>query len=310
VSAGPAGSVAVVDVGSNSVRLFLCTGVGPEGPEGERWTTITALKRGAGPDGRVSADALSRLDDCLAVYAPRVEAFGAPVLALGTSAVRDAPNRDEVAGLVRRRLGAPLRVLSGEEEAALAFRGARLALDGDEPALVVDIGGGSTELVRGGAGAPETAVSLPLGSVRSTERHLRSDPPRPRELRALRDEAATLVGPVLSAWPPAPVIGVAGTVTTLAAIRLGGYDPRRVDRLRLARSEVSAITARLAAMPLAERRAVAGLEPERAPVIVAGGMLADAVLGAAGADGLLVSERDLLDGAALAADSLLTPVWQ
>ncbi len=305
---GPSPRVAVVDVGSNSVRLFLCSGLGPDGPVGERWTTITGLKRGAGPDGRIVADALARLDACLAEYAPRVTAFGAPVLALGTAAVREAPNPDEVSGAVRRRLGAPLRVLAGEQEAALAFRGARLALDGPEPALVVDIGGGSTELVRGGPEGPDAAVSLPIGSVRCTERHLLSDPPTPAELRAQCRAAEALVRPALSGWPSVPVIGVAGTITTLAAIRLGAYDPARVHRLHLSRDEVESITARLAALPLAERRRVPGLHPERAPVIVAGGVIAAYVLEAAGAEGLLVSERDLLDGAALDADRLLGTV--
>ena len=114
-------------------------------------------------------------------------------------------------------------------------------------------------------------MSLPIGSVRCTERHLLSDPPTPAELRAQRRAAEALVRPALSGWPSVPVIGVAGTITTLAAIRLGAYDPARVHRLRLSRDEVESITARLAALPLAERRRVPGLHPERAPVIVAGG---------------------------------------
>jgi exopolyphosphatase/guanosine-5'-triphosphate,3'-diphosphate pyrophosphatase len=173
-------------------------------------------------------------------------------------------------------------------------------VDGDALALVVDVGGGSTELVRGGSEGPDESVSLPLGSVRSTERHLRSDPPTMAELAALRAEAAALVGPALAGRPPAAVVGVAGTITTLAAIRLGEYDPRRVHRLRLSRDEIEAMAARLAALPLDERRTVPGLEPGRAPVIVAGAIIAACVLEAACADGLLVSERDLLDGAALA----------
>jgi exopolyphosphatase/guanosine-5'-triphosphate,3'-diphosphate pyrophosphatase len=295
--------VAVVDVGSNSTRLFLCSGVGRDGPEGERETRVTGLRRGAGPDGTLAADALHRLDVCLAAFARRVAAFAPDaVLAIGTSAVREAPNREAVARIVRQRLGTVLRVVGGEEEAGLAFAGARLAAPDAGRVLVVDVGGGSTELVQGGPAGPERAVSLPLGVVRSTEAHLRSDPPREDELRALRAEAEALVGPPLRALPPSEaVIGVAGTATTLAAIALGGYDPRRVHRFRLSREEIEATTARLAAMPLAERRAVPGLHPDRAPSIVAGGLILAAVLRAAKADSVLVSERDLLDGAALRA---------
>jgi exopolyphosphatase/guanosine-5'-triphosphate,3'-diphosphate pyrophosphatase len=300
------GGVAVVDVGSNSVRLFLCSGVGPQGPEGERLTRITGLRRGAGADGTIAPDALARLDACLAVYGERIAGWGAArVLVVGTSAVRDAPNRAEVDAIVRRRLGRDLIVLGGDEEARLAFLGARLAAPGPERVLVVDVGGGSTELVRGGPDGPEAEVSLQLGSVRSSERHLHGDPPRPGELRALRDEAAALVTPAVERVGRADVvIGVAGTATTLAAVRLGGYDPDRVHGLQLARAEVEAITARLAALPLAERRAVPGLHPDRAPVIVGGGLIVAAVLEAARAGGLLVSERDLLDGAVLAGGAL------
>src|SRR5439155_16621022 len=148
-------------------------------------TTITGLRRGAAADGAITPAALARLDACLAGYGAAIAAF-APgrVLAIGTSAVRDAPNRDDVGALVAARVGAPLRVVSGEEEAALAFAGARLALpDDDRPALVVDVGGGSTELVRGGPGGPEATVSLQIGSVRCSER-LRADPPTAGELLA------------------------------------------------------------------------------------------------------------------------------
>ena len=306
---GARSRTAVVDVGSNSVRLFLCDGIGPEGPEGERRTTITGLRRGAAEDGSIATDALDRLDACLADYAAAIAAFAPDrTVVVGTSAVRDAPNRGRVEEIARRRLGVPLTILSGEEEARLAYLGARLAAPGEGPALVLDIGGGSTELVRGGPDGPEAAVSLQLGAVRSTERHLRGDPPRPGELRALRSEAAALCSDGMLRVGGAPrMIGVAGTLTTLAAIRLGGYDPARVHGLRLTRAEIERITARLAEMPLSRRREVAGLEPGRAPVIVAGGVIAGAALEAARADAVVVSERDLLDGAILTGEHLGPP---
>jgi exopolyphosphatase/guanosine-5'-triphosphate,3'-diphosphate pyrophosphatase len=295
--------LAVVDVGSNSLRLLLCEGVAPDGARGERDSTVIGLRRGAADDGAIAPDALGRLDETLAGYAGRVAAFApARTVPVATSAVRDAPNRGEVAALVEGRLGAPMRLLSGVEEAEVSFAGARLALDGDERVVVVDVGGGSTELVSGGPDGPDDAVSLQLGAVRQTERHLHHDPPRPEELAALQDEARALVEPALGAVAgPLPVVGVAGTATSLAAIDLGGYDRARVHRHRLSLARVDELAARLAAMTTEERRAVPGLDPARAGVIVAGTLILAEAARAAGAAGLMISETDLLDGVALAA---------
>jgi exopolyphosphatase/guanosine-5'-triphosphate,3'-diphosphate pyrophosphatase len=295
------GRVAVVDVGSNSTRLFLCEGVGPGGPEGERTTTITGLRRGAAADGTVTAEALERLRECLAGYGDRIRGFGADqIVAVGTSAVRDAPNRPAIEEIVERELGAKLRVLSGAQEAELSYVGARLAVAGEEPVLVMDIGGGSTELVRGDANGPGAAVSMDVGAVRFTEAFLRDDPPTAEQVTALRNEVTELAIPTIVALGgPAPVIGVAGTMTSLAAIAYGRYDPDVVHGSILAIDEVEEMAQRLAAMPLAERRHVPGLHPERATSIVAGALIACAVLRAAAADHVAVSERDLLDGAVL-----------
>ena len=294
--------VVVVDVGSNSTRLFLCEGVGPGGPFGERITTVTGLRRGAAADGAVAHDALNRLDDCLALYAQRIADFApdAPVVAIGTSAVRDAPNREAISGLVTERLGTDLRVIDGPQEAELSYVGARLAVDGDGAVLVLDIGGGSTELVRGDASGPTAAVSLDIGAVRFTEAFLHDDPPTPEQVVALRREVADLVVPALAALGgPAPMVGVAGTMTTIAAIAHGEYDPAVVHGMVLAADEIDAITEQLAGVPLEERREIPGLHPDRAPVIVAGALIAGTVLGAAFAPEIAVSERDLLDGAVL-----------
>jgi exopolyphosphatase/guanosine-5'-triphosphate,3'-diphosphate pyrophosphatase len=298
------GRLAVVDLGSNSVRLFLCEGLVDGAPAGERTTTVTGLRRGAAADGSIAPEALARLDACLEGYARRRDAFGAGrTVVAGTSAVRDAPDRRRIEGIVAERMGVPLLVLSGDEEAACAFAGARLGVDGDAEILVVDIGGGSTELVRGGPAGPAGTVSLQLGAVRQTERHLHTDPPTRRELDALADEAREMVAGGLGRIGGAPpvVVGVAGTITTLAAVELGRYDPEAVHRHVLSRDAVAALTDRLAALPVAERREVAGLEPDRAPVIVAGGVIARVVLEVAGAAALRVSERDILDGIALRA---------
>ncbi len=185
--------------------------------------------------------------------------------------MRDAPNREAVAEVVRARLGAPLTVLGGDQEAALAFAGARLGVGGDGPILVVDIGGGSTELVRGLA-EPIEAISLQLGAVRQTERHLRSDPPAAAEMAALRDDArsrgrrrAWSRSARSSAWSASRAPSPASP-----PIELGAYDRDRVHRHVLTRATVERLAAELAALPVARRREVPGLEPARAGVIVAG----------------------------------------
>jgi exopolyphosphatase/guanosine-5'-triphosphate,3'-diphosphate pyrophosphatase len=293
--------VAVVDIGSNSVRLFLCTGWEPGGPAGERLTTVTGLRRRAGGDGAIAPDALARLDACLAEYAERVRAFAPDrVAAVGTSAVRDAPNRGSVSEIVRARLGAELSVLSGDAEARLGFAGARLGAQGDGPIMVVDVGGGSTELARGDAEGLAGAVSLQLGGTRQTERHLRHDPPLLAEVRALREEAGALVAEGLATiGGPAPAVGVAGTITSLAAIDIGHYDPRLVHGHRLTRATVERITAELCGMPVARRAEVPGLDPARAPTITGASLIVCAVMEAARLDQMTVSERDLLDGLAM-----------
>ncbi|HSJ74349.1 MAG TPA: hypothetical protein VK904_08525 [Miltoncostaeaceae bacterium] len=295
--------LAVVDVGSNSLRLLLCEGIGPDGPRGERETTVIGLRRGAGPDGTIAPDALERLDQTLAGYAEAIDRFGpARTVPVATSATRDAPNRAAIAGVVEGRLRAPMRVLSGEEEAAVSFAGARLAVEDGGPVVVVDVGGGSTELVRGGPSGPEGAVSLQLGAVRQTERHVAHDPPLPEELEAIRREARSMIEPALAdIGGPAPVVGVAGTATSLAAIDVGRYDRGRVHRHRLPLETIDRLAARLAAMTVDERRHVSGLDPERAPVIVAGALVVAEAVRAAGAGEAMISETDLLDGVALAA---------
>jgi exopolyphosphatase/guanosine-5'-triphosphate,3'-diphosphate pyrophosphatase len=295
--------VAVVDIGSNSTRLFLCTGWEPGGPAGERVTTITALRRGADGDGSIAPAALARLDACLEDYAGPIAAFApAEVVAVATSAARDAPNRAEVAAVVRARLGVPPRLLTGDEEARASFAGARLGVPDDTGVVMaVDTGGASTELVRGGPDGPEGAVSLQLGGTRQTERHLHHDPPLSDEVDALLADAGALVdGGLAAIGGPAPAVGVAGTVTSLAAIEIGHHDPADVHGHVLTREVVTAMGERLCAMTVAERAGIPGLEPGRAPIIHGACLIVRAVLERAGLDAMLVSERDLLDGVAMA----------
>jgi exopolyphosphatase/guanosine-5'-triphosphate,3'-diphosphate pyrophosphatase len=223
-----------------------------------------------------------------------------------TSAVRDAANGAEFAATVRDRFGLEGRTLSGDEEAGLTFAGATAARAPDDATalVVIDIGGGSTELVCGAGGELGFHVSTQIGVVRHSERHLRSDPPARAEVAAL----AADVRAGIEAAAPADVrartqvaVAVAGTATQCAAIDLAleRYDTTRVEGHRLSRATLETLLARLAALPLAERRAVRGLDPERAPTIVAGVVVLTQVLDAFGLSAVEVSDRDILWGTAL-----------
>ncbi len=292
---------AVIDVGSNSVRLLLMEGMTPWGAVGERRVTVTGLRRGAHADGSVASAAITRLDACLADYAERIAAAGGPpVVAVGTSAVREAPNRAAILAVVLRRLGCDLRVVTGREEGALAFAGARLVMSGASgTCTVVEIGGGSTEVVQGGDAGPEHAVSLPLGVNRQGE-HLTGDPPPPERVDAIAADAAAMVGAATQAFGrTGMVIGVAGTVTTTAAIQMGRYDPDRIHGMVITRADVADVLGRVSAVDGRERSRIPGLHPDRVNSIVPGLAILLGSLRALGADDLVVSERDLLDGVAM-----------
>jgi exopolyphosphatase / guanosine-5'-triphosphate,3'-diphosphate pyrophosphatase len=300
--------VAAVDIGTNSTRLLVAdVDSGALAAELERQTEVTRLGEGVDATGRLSAEAMDRVFETCARYRERIDALGAErVVAVLTSAVRDAANGDEFREELRRRFDFDARVLSGEREARLTYRGATSWRDHDEPLLVLDIGGGSTELVVGAGDDIEFYVSTQIGSVRFTERYLSHDPPSPTELAACRD--AVRAG--LESAVPAPVrarpadgVAVAGTPTSLAAIelRLEPYDPDRVHGHRLARDSIERILAELAALPLDERRRVTGLHPDRAPTIVTGGLILAETVAVFGLDSIEVSERDILEGAVLEA---------
>ena len=216
-----------------------------------------------------------------------------------TSAVRDAENGEAFLGEIEWSYGFTTRLLTGDEEAALTLRGVATGSRLGDGTLVLDVGGGSTELI-----TTASRTSVDVGSVRLTERHLHSDPPTRNELEA----AARDVRELLPDLEPTGAVGVAGTITTLAALELGGYDRERVHGYRLTREAVERQLERLASLPLSERRELPGLEPERAPVILGGAVVVREVLDRYGLDGLEVSERDLLHGAALEAAQLPEPV--
>jgi exopolyphosphatase / guanosine-5'-triphosphate,3'-diphosphate pyrophosphatase len=304
--------VAALDLGTNTTRLLVADVEDGRVNDIERREQITRLGEGVDARRRLLPLPITRVRNCLTEYRRALEGLRAErALAVATSAIRDAENGEAFLGEVEWSYGFTTRLLSGDDEALLTFRGATLGRPLGEPTLVVDLGGGSTELIVGDADGIRFHASVDVGSVRLTERFLPSDPPTVAEL----NECASAVRALLIERVPNDIgataaIGVAGTVTTLAALAqsLPEYDPERVHRYRLSLDDVAAQLERLAEMPLAKRRQVAALEPERAPVIVAGAVILWEVLAQFRLDEIEASERDLLHGAALEAAQLPEPV--
>ena len=290
-------------MGTNSTRLLVADVRGDELEEAERLLEITRLGDRVDTDGRLPDAAVARVHGVLDRYAARARSWAGRVLATATSAVRDAANGREFLAEVGRRHGFETRLLSGREEAELTYRGVTSRLDAGPGTLVCDIGGGSTELVLGGPDGVVDATSLDIGCVRMSERCLHCDPPSAAELAALRAAVGaasagglTSAGQRRSSASPAPSRRSRRSTSTSSA-----RCPSWSTATRSRRSTVEALLERLAALPLAERRSVRGLMPERAPTIVAGTAIAAEVMRATGADTMVVSERDILHGAALAA---------
>ena len=303
-----AGRVAAIDQGTNSIRLLVAE-PGGRGAYRElaRDMVITRLGRGVDETGRIAPDALRRTVDVLATYCRRARALHAERIRVGaTSAVRDATNREVYERAVLEQAGSPLEVITGEHEAALSFLGATADLDvegAEPPYLVLDIGGGSTEFVVGD-GAPVAAVSTQMGSVRLTERFSSADPPSAPEVEAMAASIEIVLDEVERAVPvdrARTFVSVAGTATTMQAISLGlpFYDPERIHRTWLPRSEAERVLADLVAMTNAERAALPVMAPGRGDVIVAGALTLVRVMRRFGFDRTLVSETDILDGLVL-----------
>jgi exopolyphosphatase / guanosine-5'-triphosphate,3'-diphosphate pyrophosphatase len=298
--------VGAVDLGTNSTRLLVADVADGTLTEVVRRLAITRLGEGVDERGILSPAAVERVHAVLDRYAAEAAELGAErVLATATSAVRDAANGAAFLAGLRERYGWATRLLDGREEAETMFRGVTSGRVLAPGTLLLDIGGGSTELVVGGPGGVSFATSLQAGCVRLTERFLASDPPSPGELAA----AAAHVRSLLPALAPAHAVGVAGTVTTVAAIDLdlAAYDPARIHGHRIAGSVVADVLERLSSLPLAGREHVRGLEPARAPVIVAGLVVLQEVMERYGLDVIEASERDILHGAALLAAETPAP---
>jgi exopolyphosphatase / guanosine-5'-triphosphate,3'-diphosphate pyrophosphatase len=302
--------VAVVDIGSNSTRLLVAE-VGADGAltELERRTRVTRLGDRVDRTGRLADDAMGRVLAALADYRGRIDHHGAgTTVAVLTSAVRDAANGADFAARVRADYGLDARTIPGDEEARLTFLGATSERPPDDatPTVVIDIGGGSTELVVGTGHAVGFHVSTQAGVVRHTERHIATDPPAPAELDALAADARAIFEEQVPAGireRTRAAIAVAGTATSLGAIDLDleCFDPDKVHGHRLSLEACTSILQRLAAVPELERRQVRGLHPDRAPTIVAGVVMLIEALRAFGLDSTEVSDHDILRGAALEA---------
>lgn len=300
-------TVAAIDCGTNSIRLLVASG-GPQGQlvEHDRRLELVRLGEGVDATGAFSPAALDRTFEACDKYAGIIaEHHCDAVRFVATSAARDVSNRDAFAAGVRSRLGVDPEVVPGTEEAALSFAGAMSGVPvSAEPVLVVDCGGGSTELVLGhrdaaGAHVIDAAESLDIGSVRLRERFLHGDPPTAAQI----DEARELVRTLLDGAPVDPsvagtTIGVAGTVTSLSAIHQGlkVYDRARVHRSRLSRGDLHLLATRLLGATVDQAEAVGPLKRRRAEVICAGALIMDEIGYRMGSEEIIVSETDILDG--------------
>jgi exopolyphosphatase/guanosine-5'-triphosphate,3'-diphosphate pyrophosphatase len=297
--------VAVVDVGTNSTRLLVADVSDGRVSEVERQSRVTRLGRGVDLSGQLSNEAVEAVCEAVADYVSIYREAGAEAVeAIATSAVRDASNGDAFIAELRERFALSARVLGGEEEARLTYLGATSERPPAEPTVVIDIGGGSTELVAGVGEETAFHASLQAGVVRHTERHIGTDPPTAIELESLAADVRGLIAFALADQPGAKAaagIAVAGTPTSLAAIEmeLEPYDSSRVHGHVLSLDSIQRLLSRLASAPLAERVEMTGLHPDRAPTIVAGVVILVEAMRAFELDRVEVSEHDILYGVAL-----------
>ncbi len=325
--------VAAIDCGTNSLRLLIAD-VDParhELTDVKRRMEIVRLGQGVDATGRLAPEALDRTMRMLASYAADITAAGAVAIRMvATSATRDAANAGDFTDGVQRTLGVLPEVISGREEAGLSFAGATAELAAEAavgaeqrpepPFLVVDIGGGSTEFVLGKSGnhaQPDedlTAISVDIGCVRLTERHLHGDPPSPTEVAAATadiDRALDDVAAAIAVQDAQTLVGLAGSVTSLTAIALGltTYDARRTHHARIPAATVTAVTRQLLGQTRQQRAAIGSLHPGRVDVIAAGALVLDRVMERFGFGEVVTSEHDILDGIAWSIADAGLPRW-
>ena len=303
--------VAVIDIGTVTTRLLVADSDGTSVDEIARRTVVTHLGEGLHASGTLSDQGIERVATAVEAFVAEAERLEAEtIVAVATSAARDAANGREFSDRIERA-GVRPRIITGGTEARLSFSGATYLID-DDDVLVADLGGGSTELVFGCAHETaegreleiDAARSLDIGSRRVLDMFLASDPPTSAELDAAEAWVADEMRPFFDGLRARPrtLVTLAGTGTTLSAIRqeLTVYDPARVHLSRLTGGDVADLRARLAAMPVEERRTVVGMDPARADVIVAGALILETIMALAGVDSTVVSEHDILYGLVLA----------
>jgi len=298
--------VAAIDCGTNSVRLLVADHDDGHLTDVARRMEIVRLGQGVDRTGRLAPEAIERTRVALVGYADEIAARRAVrIRMVATSATRDAANGEDFESMVRATLGQPPEVVTGDEEARLSFTGAVKGLPAGTPTpyLVVDIGGGSTEFVLGDR-AVEHAVSVDIGCVRMTERHLAGDPPTVAQIQAATADIEAAVDRAMAVVPGATtagtLVGLAGSVTTVAALALGldSYRPERIHHARILRADVARVTAELLALTHDERLALPVMHPGRADVIGAGALILRVLMDRVGADAVIASEHDILDGIA------------
>lgn len=295
--------VAAIDCGTNSIRLLIADVADGRLTDVARRMEVVRLGEGVDRTGRLSDAALARTRKALLTYAAEIAELGVTTVRMcATSASRDASNAQDFRDMVRGVLGVDPEVISGAEEARLSFLGAVNGLRAEPPYLVVDIGGGSTEFVTGGTEV-EHAISMNIGCVRMTERHLHGDPPTAAEIEAAERDITAAVDEALAAVPgrdARTLVGLAGTVTTVTALGLGlpAYDAGRIHHARVTREAVAAVTSDLLSMPVAQRLALPVMHPGRADVIGGGALILRIIMERSGQSELVASEHDILDGIA------------
>ncbi|SNY51539.1 Ppx/GppA phosphatase family protein [Paractinoplanes atraurantiacus] len=295
--------VAAIDCGTNSIRLLIADVIEGGLTDVTRQMEIVRLGEGVDRTGRLSDAAIARTRKALAGFAASITSHDvAKVRMCATSASRDADNAQDFRAMVRGVLGVDPEVISGDEEARLSFAGAVAGLKAEQPYLIVDIGGGSTEFVTGSESV-DHAISMDIGCVRMTERHLHGDPPTAAEIVAAERDIEAAVDVALAAVPgkeAKTLVGLAGTVTTVVALAedLPSYDPTRIHHARVTYEQVAAVTSDVLAMSVAERRSLPVMHPGRADVIGGGALILRIIMERAGQTSVIASEHDILDGIA------------
>jgi exopolyphosphatase/guanosine-5'-triphosphate,3'-diphosphate pyrophosphatase len=295
--------VAAIDCGTNSIRLLIADVSGESLTDVARRMEIVRLGEGVDRTGRLAGEAIARTRRALLGYAAEIAELGVDrVRMCATSASRDASNAAEFQDMVRSVLGVDPEVISGDEEARLSFTGAVRGLDAEPPYLVVDIGGGSTEFVTGSSSV-DAAISMDIGCVRMTERHLRGDPPTAAEITAAERDVTEAVDAALAAVPgraARTLVGLAGSVTTVTALALDlpGYDAGRIHHARIGLDAVSKVTGDLLAATVEQRLKLPVMHPGRADVIGAGALILRIIMERSGQSTVVASEHDILDGIA------------